>query len=729
MAPPPKIPEPKLSNPKFPPLSRSIPPLSPVFPPNGGPIAAGAAVAGPVPLVTSSRLGDSWVWDFNNLAAYNKAIKKIDRKVVASTWMNSESRWKNRVGKGWVGKSLLGRGSYGVVGHWSYEGPDREKKGLRDVAVKQSLRNPFPLGGWGLEGEAMALMELGKAKSQHVVKMYRHLYEEMGQRTNSYDVGLVHRIFLEYCPHGDMGEWIKAHLQNNTSVSEAEMWAIFHCLARSCLVMDHGSENANFPTPGWPSQEMVHFDLKLENILIGTPTTDIEHRDASPFKFGDFGMAKRVQNSQSPQYMADHSTWGTPVYYAPEQVLRSNHSAGARPWFDMLGRHTITEPKYGSATNLWQVGLIMHCLMSRSRYPDWETSSINRLRCYNSRLSARLRSSGNTIGTSYDQKCEFNAKMSAYSIELRTLIHECLIVNPKQRPRPSTVVQKSGEAIDLLRMSMGGILNTTFKAYEEPTLSARWYSGQNNGDPATKPRAATQAQVTAADKLHEVRIAMEKAKIAQGIRPVQVSNKSSPREDSPDAPFKTGPIPVQPTQPTQPVQPAQPAQLTPTPATQPNVPNASPGSPSAPGTAIYAPYVNPATPIIVTPAPLAPAPPLQPPAPPIQAPALLPTAKPALIPSLSPIPIPILHKVTQVTSIVTTKSFFGAVIIKNYTLKNLNSDTSILACKRRLADMGCGISSEKQRWMNGRTLMTDYMRLGEFANLVGGRNSVRVTQV
>ena len=52
---------------------------------------------------------------------------------------------------------------------------------------------------------------------------------------------------------------------SNTTVPEEELWAIFHCLARACLVMHQGSEDADAPAPRWPRQEMVHFDLKLEN--------------------------------------------------------------------------------------------------------------------------------------------------------------------------------------------------------------------------------------------------------------------------------------------------------------------------------------------------------------------------------------------------------------------------------------------------------------------------------
>ena len=47
-------------------------------------------------------------------------------------WLDSEKNWRNRVGKGWVAKRVLGKGGYGIVGHWTYKGPDRDQKKIAD---------------------------------------------------------------------------------------------------------------------------------------------------------------------------------------------------------------------------------------------------------------------------------------------------------------------------------------------------------------------------------------------------------------------------------------------------------------------------------------------------------------------------------------------------------------------------------------------------------------------
>ncbi|KAH7348777.1 kinase-like domain-containing protein [Rhexocercosporidium sp. MPI-PUGE-AT-0058] len=570
-----------MANPKF-----SNPPLPlPV---------AGARGANPgqanAPLVALSNPGDSWVWDFGNLAAYNQAVKKTKKRAATDAWMLSERHWKN--------KELWDTG---------HTRPDRDSKIVKDIAVKQSLRFAFPLGGYGLEFEATNLSELGKAKSQHIVRMYRHLYEEVGQRTNPFDVGLVHRIFLEYCPGGDAGNWIRAHLNNNTTIPEYELWTIFHCLARACLVMHHRSDDATIPSPGWPRQELVHFDLKLENVLVGAPTTDVEHRDMSPFKFGDLGNGRRVPAFQSPRYLSDYSEFGTPEYYAPEQVTRKDHLSGPRPWFDFVGNCTVVGVGYRTPTKIWQIALIMHCLVSRSRYPIWEKNSIDRLRCYKSILSARLRGRGDTVGNSTDQACEYNPSMSAYSVELRTLVHECLIINPRQRPLPAEVVQRTQQAIDLTR--------------------------QNNRNIAAKPPTLTPAQIAAADKLHDAKIALENVKLKQGNSQARISNSPPPPQNQPVTPNLPTPIPTpKPTpKPTTTLTPSPPV-VTPVAASLPATTGSGSGSGTALQPAINQPLAEPAH--LVRPAPLRAGPPAM----------AVPEAPEAMA--------SVLHKVTQVTCIV-----------------------------------------------------------------------------
>jgi hypothetical protein len=120
-------------------------------------------------------------------------------------WLNSEPRWTNRLGTYWVAVKVLGRGGQGIVGHWTYNGADRDKKRIVDIAVKQAARGQFD----GLRGEAFFLSLFEGANNPHILKMYQGLHEEKGNASMKYDYGDVHRLFLEYCAGGDLFSWLE----------------------------------------------------------------------------------------------------------------------------------------------------------------------------------------------------------------------------------------------------------------------------------------------------------------------------------------------------------------------------------------------------------------------------------------------------------------------------------------------------------------------------------------
>lgn len=116
----------------------------------------------------------------------------------------------------------------------------------------------------------------------HIVRMYRHLYNDMGQDTDeTLDTGTVSRIFLEYCPNGDLWKYYDTYQEMGKMVDESKVWAMFHCLARATHVMKAGTEDLEdgqvLALPG--SGELVHLDLKPGNVLIGSILNDREHVD------------------------------------------------------------------------------------------------------------------------------------------------------------------------------------------------------------------------------------------------------------------------------------------------------------------------------------------------------------------------------------------------------------------------------------------------------------------
>lgn len=96
-----------------------------------------------------------------------------------------------------------------MVGHWKYEGKDAAKVSLTDIAVKQGIYTHGVGNGSarrGFHDEVGFLSNLWEVETAHVVKMYRHLYEDVGQTWEAQDkIGTsVHRLYLEFCPRGDL---------------------------------------------------------------------------------------------------------------------------------------------------------------------------------------------------------------------------------------------------------------------------------------------------------------------------------------------------------------------------------------------------------------------------------------------------------------------------------------------------------------------------------------------
>jgi hypothetical protein len=53
---------------------------------------------------------------------------------------------------------------------------------------------------------------LARAKTPHIIRMYKHLFEEEGQKTFDQDWGLVQRIYLEFCAGGDLVSWMSKYI-------------------------------------------------------------------------------------------------------------------------------------------------------------------------------------------------------------------------------------------------------------------------------------------------------------------------------------------------------------------------------------------------------------------------------------------------------------------------------------------------------------------------------------
>jgi len=193
-------------------------------------------------------------------------------------FLASEPTWTQRLGDGWKGVKFLGKGSFGVVGLWRYEGEEGPNAPeVREVVVKQSNlylnHNVEPLFGMTGLDEGQMLEKLSKTGSQHIIRQYGGFHT--GDRFG--DMDQVVKLFLEYCPGGDVDQLLAGvdrngnQLPRKPPIGEADLWALFTCMALGVVVMHRGTEVTS--EPAWGGQyllqrvetEICHFDIKPDN--------------------------------------------------------------------------------------------------------------------------------------------------------------------------------------------------------------------------------------------------------------------------------------------------------------------------------------------------------------------------------------------------------------------------------------------------------------------------------
>lgn len=128
-------------------------------------------------------------------------------------WLATEPLWsaKSRMGPEppWTGVKVMGEGGNGTAGKWVLTNPQPPegtpgRLPFESIVVKQQG------GNWGdLKDEAEIYELLRHTKSQHLVKMFRKMYDDQGLNTVYADRhGPVRRIYLEDCEEGDLSSRI-----------------------------------------------------------------------------------------------------------------------------------------------------------------------------------------------------------------------------------------------------------------------------------------------------------------------------------------------------------------------------------------------------------------------------------------------------------------------------------------------------------------------------------------
>lgn len=154
--------------------------------------------------------------------------------------------------------SLLGVGGFGEVKLVKYlrDGQHYAMKAIEKSAIKDRSY----IGDDKAQGRIQAERDFGVMSSKWKCPFLLQLYASFQTCDKLY-------FILEYCPHGDLFEYVMR--QEDRKLEEG---AVQVCVAEVCLALEH-----------LHSSDAIHRDVKLENILISSE---------GHVKLADFGIAK-----------------------------------------------------------------------------------------------------------------------------------------------------------------------------------------------------------------------------------------------------------------------------------------------------------------------------------------------------------------------------------------------------------------------------------------------------
>ncbi|QSZ33495.1 hypothetical protein DSL72_005063 [Monilinia vaccinii-corymbosi] len=299
-------------------------------------------------------------------------MSRAETAARSKAWLKTEHLWTraSRMGSypAWRGVKLLGEGGNGTAGKWELtDGPlpgdHPHRLPFKSCVIKQQS------GHGDMENEARIYELLRHIPSQHLVMMYRRLYEDQGFGTVLGDRrGIVRRIYLEDCEQGDLWSLMRQKFTQRKRFEEYEIWDAFHCMARGLYAMHYGHEELD--KERWDRDEIVHFDFKAPNVFVGAAQNDEEHKGTQVLKIGDYGHSVEVPADQDLSFNLRQRWQGTDRYKLPEQ-LRSRRNSLQRPWMEKGFKfmrapgdgNVLNNFRFGTHSNVWQLGLVMWKLM------------------------------------------------------------------------------------------------------------------------------------------------------------------------------------------------------------------------------------------------------------------------------------------------------------------------------------------------------------------------------
>lgn len=241
----------------------------------------------------------------------------------------------------WRFKGTIGTGAWGHAGLWQQH--DESQWLANRIVVKESYQGEiFDVPAFW-EGEVCRKVIKEESITRYLSTLPNARNIVKWQGAAIYETMRMYRVYMEYCPHGDLEELIERCIARGEPIPERQLCAIFEALISALCLLCSGC------LPGTEKdghRTILHRNIKPANIFLGACHKEF-WQGIPTAKLGDFGLATRMGDASS-----SHTGIGTACYRAPEQQV------GAEI------HRSSTNPGVCAASDLWAVARVMLSLMN-----------------------------------------------------------------------------------------------------------------------------------------------------------------------------------------------------------------------------------------------------------------------------------------------------------------------------------------------------------------------------
>ncbi|WPB04456.1 uncharacterized protein RHO25_009102 [Cercospora beticola] len=215
---------------------------------------------------------------------------------------------------------------------------------------------------------------------------------------------MLYRMWLEYCPNGDLSELISRHRSAERRIPIDFVIYTFKALIDCCLRMERGTVGKS--SGEW--EQIVHRDLKPPNILLGLPRATFPSYPEP--KMADFGLSMVTNPDDEMNPSLYNLGGGTQGYLAPEQFS----------FINPMTNEPVDDFKLLAPANVWGVASIVLCLLERfelniATQPDYMP------------------------GGTWQYRVSDAARSIYQDADLLDMVDRCLEYQPADRPTPEAL--------------------------------------------------------------------------------------------------------------------------------------------------------------------------------------------------------------------------------------------------------------------------------------------------